>query len=250
MLFWVSLNIMQVPGCQHGRLCCKEEELSTQSTWVKHRSYRTALGLSCPRGASVHPSDSNAHRDGICCSSAPEQSQGQLTLLKRCTCGPEVSRFLCCAQLNQFGTKRGESPLGAELPAVSIKLKKVKSLKKKNKICEHKVKKKQKVKINLCFTFGGARDQGQGFLFSSQFCYMLSSERSLPCAQVYRSAQQSFNFCLELRCKSSTLYASGTNNSHNKLDCCWVRPPSTALMTSPGLPEAPLFDDCAKGRLV
>lgn len=127
MLFWVSLNIMQVPGCQHGRLCCKEEELSTQSTWVKHRSYRTALGLSCPRGASVHPSDSNAHRDGICCSSAPEQSQGQLTLLKRCTCGPEVSRFLCCAQLNQFGTKRGESPLGAELPAVSIKLKKVKS---------------------------------------------------------------------------------------------------------------------------
>lgn len=142
---------MQVPGCQHGRLCCKEEELSTQSTWVKHRSYRTALGLSCPRGASVHPSDSNAHRDGICCSSAPEQSQGQLTLLKRCTCGPEVSRFLCCAQLNQFGTKRGESPLGAELPAVSIKLKKVKSLKKKKKICEHKVKKKTKGKNQFMF---------------------------------------------------------------------------------------------------
>lgn len=106
------------------------------------------------------------------------------------------------------------------------------------------------VKNINCFTFGGARDQGQGFLFSSQFCNMLGSKTSLLCAQAYRSAQQSFNFCLELRCKSSTLYASGTNNSCNKLDRCWVRPPSTALMTSLGLPEALLFDDCAKGRLL
>ena len=64
------------------------------------------------------------------------------------------------------------------------------------------------------------------------------------------NALQYFNLFSEVRLERSKFYISGTSISTNTWASCCVTLPSTILMPSISFPEAPLFEDYTKGKLV
>lgn len=121
-IFRMRPNVLLMTGHQHGGLGCKEEEFSTNSTWVKALLLQNHFGINATHTEPYCIQKTPTHRaTGFAAASAPLMKSGPINpphILYLCARGNQVPTLY---PANQCETRQAEIPISAELPDKPMK---------------------------------------------------------------------------------------------------------------------------------